>query len=257
MGQDMHCRLCHNDKIANHHTDRYNTPAVRQRSQCPSKLCSDRHKADIYSGKEQDKPDVGVDQTNKNSYQAVPVHLQRNDLEQAKKQNDRKHRYRDLPHIIRKRMQKCPPQLHRIHGCHNRLCLIYSLRRIEQSEYEHGKNRPDRAQRDQTKAVVCCMLITSCRRDTDTKCHDKRNRHRAGRHTARIKCHRQKILWHEAGHRKHRQITHNQHFRKRNTKQHTQHCCNKKHSDAAGNDQDKHPVRNRRHLLREHLQIRL
>ena len=27
MGQDMHRRLCHNDKIADHHTDWYNTPS--------------------------------------------------------------------------------------------------------------------------------------------------------------------------------------------------------------------------------------
>ena len=92
--------------------------------------------------------------------------------------------------------------------------------------------------------------------NTDTKSHDKRNRHGARRHAAGIEGHCQKALWNKQCKNKCQNVKYNQHVRQRNAKQHTQKCNDEKYTDAQRHRQDQSPVRYGRHLFRQHLKIR-
>ena len=101
------------------------------------------------------------------------------------------------------------------------------------------------------------MAVISHRGDTDAKRHDKRHRHRSGGHAAGVKGYAQEVLRDKKGQHKHKRIKNQQHRRQRNTEQHTQQSHHQKSAHAAGHRQNQGHVGNGRHLIGQHLQIRL
>ena len=152
-------------------------------------------------------------------------------------------------------------KLRQFHGisdlrdCHRLVIRIGRL--IDQPQHHDRQDRADGAQCYQTEAVVCRMMVITDGRNTDTKCHDKRNGHGSRGHTSGIKRHCPEVLRYEKCKNEHYYVEKGQQWRQGHTDQHTQKGNDQEDSNPHCHCQDQRHVRNRRHLCRQHLQVRL
>ena len=101
------------------------------------------------------------------------------------------------------------------------------------------------------------MTVASNRRNTDAQRHDKRYGHRSGCHPAGVKGNRPEIFWHKHRHQEDDDIKSNQQDIQADSKQDSQHGDDQKDADSKRHRSDQRRVRYIRHLVGEHLQIRL
>ena len=128
---------------------------------------------------------------------------------------------------------------------------------IEEAQQQDRQNRSHRAQRHQTEAVCLGVLVASDGGDTNAHRHDKRCRHRARRHTARIKGDAQIIRIRDKSQSKQDRIGNQQHPFQRNGEENTQHRCNQEKADAHRHCNDQHPGLDVRDILGQNRQVRL
>ena len=76
------------------------------------------------------------------------------------------------------------------------------------------------------------MAVITYGGNTDTKSHNKRNRHRARRHTSGIEGHRQKALWNKQRKEECQYAKCNQHVGQRYAEQHAQKCNDEKYAHS-------------------------
>ena len=154
-------------------------------------------------------------------------------------------------------MQKQISQLHGIcHLCDGACRIMTSIRLEDHAQKQNCQNGTDGTQCHQTKTVICRMPVTSNGRDTDSKCHDKRNRHRSSGDSAGVKCHREKTFRRKNCQKKDNRIEHNQQRGKGNCEKNTHQRNHKKnpYTDCYGHNQ--HHIRHRGNLFCQNLQIR-
>ena len=87
--QHMYGRLCRYDKPSDHHSDQDQDPMERKFRDLFSEIISGRHKADIYSGKEQYQSDIGIHHSHNDLDHLSVAQMQGDDLEARKKYDDR------------------------------------------------------------------------------------------------------------------------------------------------------------------------
>ena len=128
---------------------------------------------------------------------------------------------------------------------------------INHAQHQYCENGADGAQRNQTEGVVGRVAVATDGRNTDTQRHNKRDRHRSGGDAAGVKGYGTKIFRNKQHQYKGQHIKRHQHPVQRNTEQHTQQSAYQKQANAQRNGIDQHRIGHRRHLLRQHLQVRL
>ena len=124
---------------------------------------------------------------------------------------------------------------------------------IKDAKQQYRKDRTDTAKRHQAKAVVLCIAVAADRSESDTQSHDERDSDWPSRNTAGVKCNRNKLIRNKKGQGQNNQIKNNQQHRKTDLKYGPKHSNYKKQADTDCNRPDQHCIRNRRHLLCEHL----
>ena len=100
------------------------------------------------------------------------------------------------------------------------------------------------------------MAVITYGGNTDTKSHNKRNRHGARRHTSGIEGHRQKALWNKQRKEECQYVKCNQHVGQRYAEQHAQKCNDEKYAHSQRDRKNQRPVRYGWHLFRQYLEIR-
>ena len=152
------------------------------------------HKAGVCACQEQHKTYVSIDKTDTDPQHLMLVKSSVDKLEYDKHRHNRQERnqyffpvYRHLAHNI--------PE-----GFLGRQILSHHRRRrlgtgrIADTENQHGKDRTDTAQGNQTEAVLPGMLVASDRCHSGSERHDKGHGDRSGSHSAGVKCRGNKIL---------------------------------------------------------------
>ena len=141
-----------------------------------------------------------------------------------------------------------------LRNCDLRIASVAA--RIKNAEQQDRKHGADAAQCDQAEAVILCAAVASYRGETNAERHDKRNRDRAGRNTARIECDRNEFVRHKGGKDKNCNIEQNKQKRKPYFEDCTQQCEHEEQADTDCDRPDQHAVRDGRDLSGEHLKIR-
>ena len=225
-----------------------------------SKVCTGRHKPNVYTRQEQHKTHKGVAKAHPETRNVFPRQVQRNELEQQEQSDDREYCLGDLSDAVNKAMTKA---CQHIRKAVKRYRCGFARRNLAYSGYnaknEHSEYRAYGAERNKTKAVVLCILAPSNGGKADAKGHYKRNGDRPCGHAARVKSDRDNggiRHRHRAGNGEYQNIHRKQDLRKLYLFQYPYERDNERNADARRYGQDNRPPVYSVELIGQYLQIR-
>ncbi len=177
--------------------------------------------------------------------------MQRHELEQQENHHDRREREGDFLHICRDRREIGAADL----GC---VRVDSGLRRAhdaafpgaEQTEQQHGENRPHRTERHQAEAVRLDAFVTADVRDTDTEGENERHRHRARRNPAGVERDPEEVRVGNRGKGENGRVASQKDVTKLGSGQDSHHTDGKEEPDARPDNKQEDVVIDVRHRLR-------
>ena len=255
----MDRRFRRHDEVSDEHGNGDQQPAVAlMGGNALPQEAAHRHEAHVDTGKEQHQPDVGVQQTKEHTHDLPPVHPPGDQLEQDEKRQNGRQRQEDLLEILRQRMGIRPEHLRRVLGIrHAHRGIGAAVGLIQQAQQQYRDDGADGTQGHQTEAVAPRLPVVTHGADAHAQRHDKGYRHGAGGDAAGVEGDGPEVRGHEARQHEHDGVKPDQQIRQLDGKQNTQQGDHQKNPHAQRHGPDDDPIRDRRHLPCQHLQIRL
>ena len=223
-------------------------------------VITDRHKPDRHRHQENHQPEEGKNQSNENLEQPRFRKMQNRSLKHRKEDNHQEEGFCDFPGSLTHQMPEVSTEI-RLKRVVRKLIADAAVS-CSQAQCEYCENRSHGAKCNQPEAVF--LRISACKSlgNAQTECHDKRNRNRPGRNSARIKRQRQQRPFsrrnQQRSKRKQKHIEEHQQRCQVAFQHNPDHGKNQKQTDANAHGHDKQRrIDYRTHLSGQHGKIRL
>ena len=164
MVKDINGRLGFYYKVTDESADGNENKAECRRGKHASYISAGGHKADICSGKEEDKTDICIYKTDNYFFKTFFVEVKGENLEQSEENDDGKERNSNLFKIMRKGRGEHSSQLNCIVDVKFLEDAVITFTGAEDhTENQNGKNGTDGAKGNKTEAVVGGVSVASYR----------------------------------------------------------------------------------------------
>ena len=216
------------------------------------------HKAHVHAHEEDGQSYVHIHKADDHVYDLLALEPPRHQLEQNQERADGQQRRGRLLQVVGYLAEIQVEHLHRVLGVrHDGGGIGAAVRLVEKSQDQHRDDGADGAQRHQTEAVAPGFFVASHGADAHAQRHDERHGHGAGGNAAGVKGHRPEVRRHEHGQPEYDDIKPDQQPAQLDAQHDAQQGDDQKHAHAHGHRPDNDVVPNGRHLIGQHLQIRL